>query len=63
MAIGQTKKPWHNPSIGINIPRNVLVLVGKLALHGEGLPRSGLAIGKHCAVVAKHHLHVRYNSG
>ena len=50
------KEPWHNPSNGINVPSHLLVLVSKLALHSEGLPRTGLSISKHCAIVAQHHL-------
>ena len=48
--------PGDDPAGGVALPPEAALLVA--ALHGEGLPRAGLAVGKHRAVVSHHHLHV-----
>ena len=47
--------PGDDPAGRVALPLEAALLVA--ALHGEGLARASLAVGKHRAVVSHHHLH------
>ena len=48
--------PGHNARGGIAFPGHAGIVPPVPALHGVGLARPRLAVGKHRAVVALHHL-------
>ena len=48
--------PGDDPTGRVVLPPETALLVA--ALHGEGLPRASLAVGKHRAIVTHHHLHM-----